>query len=126
MLGGDQRPFEEARAEERDALRRLRGAAAGVAPRRRQPGVRPTLDRVVATLRAAAATEDGRTTLREGRLSEEPEPSGFEALAGLGGAKPKRRPARARQGPTAADRRRARSARRPTTRSARPGTPPHG
>jgi hypothetical protein len=111
VLGGDQRPFEEARAEERDALRRLRGAAAELLRAGGNPASDPTLDRVVGTLRAAAATEDGRATLREGRLSEELEPSGFEALAGLAGAKPKRRQVRARQGPTAADRRRARKAR---------------
>jgi septal ring factor EnvC (AmiA/AmiB activator) len=38
---------------------------------------------VLATLRAGSLTEDGRALLRSGRLTEELEPPGFEALAGL-------------------------------------------
>ena len=41
------------------------------------------LDRVLATLRAGSLTEDGRALLKSGRLTEELEPPGFEALAGL-------------------------------------------
>jgi hypothetical protein len=41
------------------------------------------LDRVVSTLRAGSLTEEGRALLKRGRLTEELEPPGFEALAGL-------------------------------------------
>jgi hypothetical protein len=41
------------------------------------------LERVLATLRAGSLTEDGRALLKGGRLTEELEPPGFEALAGL-------------------------------------------
>ena len=69
------------------------------------------LDRVLATLRAGSLTEDGRALLRSGRLTEELEPPGFEALAGLGippatAGEPKKR------GPTAEERRRVRDVRR--------------
>ena len=55
------------------------------------------LDRVLATLRAGSLTEEGRALLKSGRLTEELEPPGFDALAGLGipaapaAAQPKRR-----------------------------------
>ena len=42
-----------------------------------------SLDRVLATLRAGSLTEEGRALLASGRLTEELEPPGFEALAGL-------------------------------------------
>src|SRR5207244_10550995 len=41
------------------------------------------LDRVVSTLRAGSLTEEGRALLKRGRLTEELEPPGFEALSGL-------------------------------------------
>jgi hypothetical protein len=41
------------------------------------------LDRVVSTLRAGSLTQEGRALLKSGRLTEELEPPGFEALAGL-------------------------------------------
>jgi hypothetical protein len=41
------------------------------------------LDRVAKTLRAAAASSEGRALLKQGRLEEDLEPPGFEALAGL-------------------------------------------
>jgi hypothetical protein len=41
------------------------------------------LDRVLSTLRAGSLTEEGRALLKSGRLTEELEPPGFEALAGL-------------------------------------------
>ena len=40
------------------------------------------LDRIAQTLRAAS-TADGRARLKEGRLTEDLEPAGFEAFAGL-------------------------------------------
>jgi hypothetical protein len=102
--GGDQQAFERARAAERDALRRLRSEAAGVLRDGGHPATDATLERVARTLHAGSATEEGRALLREGRLSEELEPQGFGALAGV---KP---PPRARK-PKAPDRSRARKAR---------------
>ena len=63
------------------------------------------------TLRAASQTDEGRELLKRGRLTEELEPPGFEALAGLGIAsatdtEPKKR------GPTGEERRRVRDLRR--------------
>ena len=61
---------------------------------------------MLATLRAGSLTEDGRALLRSGRLTEELEPPGFEALAGLDmPAAPSRPPKRA---PAAETRRRVR------------------
>lgn len=42
-----------------------------------------TVERISETLIAGAQTAEGREALRAGRLTEELEPSGFEALAGL-------------------------------------------
>ena len=42
------------------------------------------LDRVVSTLRAGSLTAEGRALLKSGRLTEELDPPGFEALAGMG------------------------------------------
>ena len=103
--GGDQQAFERARAAERDALRRLRSEAAGVLRDGGHPATDATLERVARTLHAGSATEEGRALLREGRLSEELEPQGFGALAGV-----KPAPPRARK-PKAPDRSRARKAR---------------
>jgi hypothetical protein len=110
VQGGEQRPFEEARREERDAVRRLRTAAAELLRAGGHPASDATLERVAGTLHAAAATSAGRETLREGRLSEELEPAGFDVLAGLA-ATPPRKKAGAQKRPTADDRRRARKAR---------------
>jgi hypothetical protein len=52
-----------------------------------------TLQRVAATLRAAAADPAHAEALREGRLTEEVEAAGFDAMAALAGA-PARKPAR--------------------------------
>src|SRR5919202_1450034 len=57
--------------------------------------VAAALDRVLATLRSGSLTEDGRAFLKSGRLTEELEPPGFEALAGLDmqAGRPRPRPA---------------------------------
>ena len=113
VLGGKQRPFEEARRDEREAVRRLRSAAAELLREGGHPANDATLERVAKTLNAAAATETGRAALRAGRLTEEIEPQGFDALAALAGSIPERRPAKAsaQKAPTQADRRRAKQAR---------------
>jgi hypothetical protein len=112
VRGGDQRPFERARTDERDAVRRLRSAAAELLRAAGHPASDQTLERLVKTLHAGAATDEGRRVLREGRLSEELEPQGFDALAALAGTSaPRRRPRAKTTEPTAAARRRAAAAR---------------
>jgi hypothetical protein len=87
--GRSSKAFTEARQEEQHALSRLADAASEIASRE-QLGA-GAADRALATLRAASLTEAGRDLLKRGRLTEELEPPGFEALAGLvGDAPPKR------------------------------------
>ncbi len=83
--------FESAREAERDALGRLTSAAEDILEGEHGTASRAALDRVGATLRAAAVTEEGRELLARGRLGEELEISGFDlaaALAPKGGAAP--------------------------------------
>lgn len=78
ISGGDVSGFESARRDEDAAVRRLLAAAEEVGS-----ASDATLDRIGKTLRAAAATPEGRRTVKRGRLDEDLEPPGFEALAGL-------------------------------------------
>jgi hypothetical protein len=80
--------FAAARREEHGALERL-GAAARELAAREGLGA-PAVDRATQTLRAASLTAEGRDLLRRGRLTEELEPPGFDALAALGGGAPRR------------------------------------
>jgi len=76
--------------ELRDSQRREREAVRELVKRAEQLLEKPsaqTLERVAATLTAGAQSEAGRKALREGRLTEELEPTGFEALAGMAPAK---------------------------------------
>ncbi len=96
--GGERRAFERAAKAEREALKRLSQAARSILAERSSPA---TLERVNATLRAAAVTEAVRAELARGRLTTDIDPAGFDAFAA--------RPA----SPTAAPRPRAQ--RRPAT-----------
>ena len=102
MRGRGADEFQHARQEESRALQQLRAAAGDVLADAGRPSG-GSLDRVVATLRAAALTEEGRSLLGQGRLTEELEPPGFEALAGVKVAArarvvpPKKRPGRVRE-----------------------------
>jgi hypothetical protein len=102
--GSSPEAFQEARREEQRALERLAEAARAIAERN---GVSPTVvGRVTATLRAASLTTEGRELLKRGRLTQELEPPGFEALLGLpdAGARPEgRRQARPPRPAKAAD-----------------------
>jgi hypothetical protein len=91
--GGDTKAFEKARRDEREAVRKLRSEAAELLRADDHPASDANLERIATTLHAGAATEEGRTALREGRLSAELEPRGFEAFAGVTPA-----PARKRRG----------------------------
>ncbi|HJU81496.1 MAG TPA: hypothetical protein VJ796_07070 [Acidimicrobiia bacterium] len=78
VLTGKPADFEKARKEEGEAVRALRKAVPDVLP----GASAAVLDRIAQTLRAAS-TAEGRARLREGRLTEDLEPAGFEAFAGL-------------------------------------------
>ena len=69
----------EARTEERAAVDRLLELALGLFPGGREPGA-TTLERIAATLHAAAADEKTREAVLSGRLLTEREPSGFGDL----------------------------------------------
>lgn len=80
--------FVEARRDEQEALERLAREARELAARE---GIgASTVERVTQTLRAASLSDEGRELLKRGRLTEELEPPGFEALTGLTFAAPKR------------------------------------
>jgi hypothetical protein len=98
--------FLDARREEQRALERLARAAQRLAE---SEGVgRSAIDRATQTLRAASLTDEGRRLLKQGRLTEEVQPPGFEALAGMNFAPPKRQSDRpSAQTETQGDRRRA-------------------
>jgi hypothetical protein len=90
----------DADADFRSALDALARAAPGALE---EAGRRPSgslVDTVVSTLRAAAADPDARADLLKGRLAQEPEASGFEAMRGAAAAapKPKREAAPQRRG----------------------------
>jgi hypothetical protein len=93
-MSGEAGGFESARRDEGAAIRRLREAAEELLP----SASTAMLDRVAKTLTAAAASSGGRALLKQGRLEEDLEPPGFEALAGLAAAP---RAARKRAAPTA-------------------------
>ena len=78
VLAGKPADFEKVRKEEGEAVRTLRKAVPEVLP----GATTAVLDRIAQTLRAAS-TAEGRTRLKEGRLTEDLEPAGFEAFAGL-------------------------------------------
>ena len=88
--GGSADEFAEARREEQHALERLADAARELAGR--EGAGAQVVERAVQTLRAASLTADGRELLERGRLSEELEPPGFDALAGMPPARAPRRP----------------------------------
>ena len=82
--GSSAEAFAAARRDEQHALERLAGAAKETIARE---GIgTAAFDRVLQTLRAAALTPEGRELLKRGRLNEELEPPGFEAISALGGA----------------------------------------
>jgi hypothetical protein len=86
---GESSPFSEARRDEHRALEQLAKATREIAER---AGIGlPAVGRATETLRAASLTAEGRELLKRGRLTEEPEPPGFEALTGLEAAAAKKK-----------------------------------
>jgi hypothetical protein len=94
ISGGDAGGFEQARRDEDAAVRRLLTAAEELAP-----ASAATLDRIGKTLRAAAATPEGRRAVKQGRLEEDLEPPGFDALVGLAQPQAPARKGRTRPAP---------------------------
>jgi hypothetical protein len=91
LLAGEGRAeFAQARRTEQAAVKRLRQSAGAILGDRASDAM---LDRVAATLGAAAVTPEGRDQIARGRLTGEIEPQGFEAFAGMPAAAPARRPA---------------------------------
>ena len=96
VLAGDARDtLEQAMKAERAALQTLHGAARELLRARGSDPPPALLQKVSQTLRAAAVTDEGREALARGRLTQELEPTGFEAFAGAVPAEgAKRAPAR--------------------------------
>jgi len=76
---GDHDAFSAAQKEQTDALKKLRDAARSLLGK----ATDSVLERVVSAFRTASVDDDLRDALLAGRLTEEPEASGFDALAGL-------------------------------------------
>jgi hypothetical protein len=113
LRGGSQSAFEGARSDERDAVKLLRAAAADILREGGHPASDQSLERIAQTLRAGAATEEGRAALRAGRLTDEIEPQGFDAFAAMAGqiAPPQRADKKeTERRPSAAEQRRAEKA----------------
>jgi hypothetical protein len=108
--------FAKARDAEREAMQRLRAGAQEVLAEERGGASEAMVERVLATLRAAAVTEEGRELLARGRLTGELETTGFELAASL---VPKRKPTPAKRpevGAARAELERARKREREVTR----------
>jgi hypothetical protein len=76
-LAGKHADLGEAQRREREAVRVLARTASAALGRETQ------VDRIERTLRAAALDPAARELLQSGRLTEELEPAGFDALAGI-------------------------------------------
>lgn len=80
---GDPREVERAQQAQNAAVRELVARAKEILRERHGSASDAVLDRLGATLRAASVSDEGRELLARGRLTEELEPAGFEALASL-------------------------------------------
>lgn len=94
LTGGSSDALRTAQADERGAIRDLVERAGAILEETGRAPTRPVLERIRSTLAAAALAEPARTTLKAGRLTDELQMSGFEALVGIeprprGKAKPK-------------------------------------
>ena len=102
LSGGGSDALRTAQADEREAIRDLVERAGAILEQAGRPPTRPVLERIRSTLAAAALTETARNTLKAGRLTDELQMSGFDALAGIeptprGKAKPRDELAERRQ-----------------------------
>jgi hypothetical protein len=86
LTAGDGREaFDDARHRLQESLSRLVELARAILGERASPAA---LERVTATLRAAALSDEARPELARGRLTAEVEAAGFDALAGVAGPPP--------------------------------------
>ncbi len=83
---GKSKSLREALKEQRDALQRLTDEARDLLETKRGSAPDAMVQRVASTLRAAASDPAAAELLERGRVNEDLEPAGFEALAGLVGA----------------------------------------
>jgi hypothetical protein len=95
LAGEDPEKFSQARETQREALRKLRRTAEELLEHERGSAPEGTVDRVVKTAEVASVSDEGRELLARGRLTEEGELSGFDALAAMAGGLPARPPSRA-------------------------------
>jgi len=84
---GKAKSLREALDEQRDALQRLTEEARELLEDERGSAPDAMVQRIASTLRAAASDPAAAKLLEQGRVNEDLEPAGFEALAGLVGAK---------------------------------------
>ena len=83
LAGGGSDALRVAQAQERDALRKLTQRAGTILEGAGRPASRAVIERIRGTLGAAALAEPTRAALKAGRLTDEVEMSGFDALAGI-------------------------------------------
>jgi hypothetical protein len=89
--GGD--ALREALRQQRDAVARLTDGAREILREQRGSASEATLQRVATTLRALAGNKEASDRVERGRLAEDLEPGGFEALAGVALPQPRQRSA---------------------------------
>jgi hypothetical protein len=106
LRGGDSESVRTATAAERESVRKLTRSAEELLVDEGRPATQATLERVAATLRAAAVDPAAAALLAAGRLPDEVEASGFAALAALAPPPGKRRRTAAKTGDRAAVRER--------------------
>ena len=108
LLSGEEATdsLRKATLEERDAIRALSDRAGTILQTAGRPAPQAMLERVAATLRAAAVDDEGRRLLEAGRLTAELDPAGFGGLAGVPATASSRKPGPRK--PSAADKRRER------------------
>ena len=83
LSGGGSDALRTAQADEREAIRDLVQRAGAILERAGRSPSRTILERIRSTLAAAALADTARDTLKAGRLTDELQMSGFEALAGI-------------------------------------------
>jgi len=101
--GGDTSSLRQATAAQRQALQTLTQRGHDLLTQEGHSATSQTIERIASTLRAAALDPASSELLVRGRLGEELDPAGFDALAGM--PMPARRPA-ATRGKPATDKRR--------------------
>jgi hypothetical protein len=106
LRGGDSDTVRAATAAERESVRKLTRSAGQLLVDEGRAATQATLERVAATLRAAAVDPTAAALLAAGRLPDEVEASGFAALAALAPPPGKRPRAAGKAGDRAATRER--------------------